>query len=129
MTDPTNDAPRPAPGPRGARSSSDVDAVADVIEGAVTQARPGAPTIMHSVITSLLTAGLTAIGVGAGGLNASAKLEAKVDLVGSKLDAIATAAGRLEATQAAQRHEERLTKLEALVAEHELRIRLANGGK
>lgn len=120
--------PRSTPRPR-ARSSSD-DLAEELASGAVqaTATLPKgslAQTLLASAFTALISGGV----VGFGGSQAASKLEAKVDVLTAKLDAITAAASRADATAAAQQHEERLRKVEALLSEHELKLRLAAGGK
>lgn len=111
---------RAAPAPKPRPSGEDQLPEEIVQAGAKTGL---AQTLLASAFTALVSGGV----VGFGGANAAAKLEAKVDVLGAKLDAITTAAGRAEATAAAQQHEERIRKLEAHVADHEMRLRIASG--
>lgn len=121
--------PRPTPRPRPAQSQSDEEQLAEEFaSGVTTVARVGAKgglaqTLLASAFTALVSGGV----VGFGGSQAAAKLEAKVDVLGAKLDAITSAAGRAEATAAAQQHEDRIRKLEAAVADHETRLRISAG--
>lgn len=118
-----DDRTRPRP-----RPSEEEEIAEELASGVTNVARAGAKvglaqTLLASAFTALVSGGV----LGFGGSQAAAKLEAKVDVLGAKLDAISTAAGRAEATAAAQQHEERLRKLEATVVDHETRLRIASG--
>jgi len=125
----TNDSeptPRSTPRPHARPSSEDL---AEEIASGAVQAAGNLPkgslaqTLLASAFTALISGGV----VGFGGSQAASKLEAKVDVLTAKLDAITAAASRSEATAAAQQHEERIRRLEAVVADHELKLRLAAG--
>ena len=116
-------AEQPKPDP-SARHASDVDAVADAVESAVTQGAARSPTLLHSVSASLITAALTVVGTGLGGSKAAdelkssiADLKAQILAQGASLTAIQAALQSDHAVDAAQHHEDRIRALEGQIAD------------
>ena len=134
--DPT---PRPTarPAARAPRpSDSDADELAR--EGAELVQAVGpvvsrSPVLAHAM-TSLLAGVVAFVGTGIGGSRAADELKAQITELrgaitqqGATLSAIQATLQSDHATASAQQHEDRIRRLEALAAEHELKLRLAAG--
>lgn len=141
MPEPANDpdpTPRATPRPAARRHESDEDEIAResaVLAAAVVPAISRSPVLAHAA-TSLLAGVVAFVGTGIGGSRAADELKAQITELrsaitaqGATLSAIQATLQSDHATSSAQQHEERIRKLEALVSEHELKLRLAAGGK
>lgn len=102
---------------------------------AVAPAVSRSPVLAHAM-TSLLAGIVAFVGTGIGGSRAADELKAQITELrsaitaqGALLTAIQATLQSDHATSSAQQHEDRIRKLEALISEHELKLRLAAGGK
>jgi len=135
----TNDSeptPHSTPRPRARMSEVDTEDLAregSAIVQAVAPAISRSPVLAHAM-TSLLAGVVAFVGTGIGGSRAADELKAQITELrgaitaqGATLAAIQATLQSDHATASAQQHEDRIRRLEALVAEHELKLRLAAG--